>query len=183
MKNITLHLFKINRLVSTVSIITVLAISIISMIGWITGDEYLKTLSSGSVSMKINTLASFVFVSISLILLIYFQKVRTLKWVMNILIYITLIIAVLTILEYVLDINLLIDELLFKDIPNAVHTSSPGRMSIYTAVGFVFCTIATLLYKKNSESHTVVAQVISVFLFLISLLPLLGYLYLRYGLA
>jgi len=177
MKNITLYLFKINRLVSTVSIITVLAISIISMIGWITGDEYLKTLSSGSVSMKVNTLASFVFVSISLIVLIYFQKARVLKWVINILIYTTLIIAVLTILEYILDINLLIDELLFKDIPNAVHTSSPGRMSIYTAVGFVFCTIATLLYKKNSESHTVVAQVISVFLFLISLLPLLGYLY------
>lgn len=177
MKSITLYLFKINRLVSTISILVVLSISLIAMIGWYTGDEYLKTLSLGSVSMKINTLFSFVFISFSLIVLLYYNNVKPLNWVLNIMIYITLIISVLTILEYIFDINLFIDELIVKESPEAAHTSSPGRMSIYTAGGFIFCAIAILLYKKESDRYTIIAQVLSLFLFLLSLLPLLGYLY------
>ncbi len=177
MKNLTLYLFKINRWVSAFSVVLVILISSLALVGWFSGNEYLKTFSPGSVSMKFNTAVSFLLVGLSMLYLINYRRKTLLDSIVNFMIYTILAIGVITVLLYVLGVNLFIDELFFKDIPNAAHTSSPGRMSIYTAGGFIICSTAIILYKKGVEKYIIVAQVLSVFLFLLSLLPLLGYLY------
>ncbi|MHC1780285.1 MAG: ATP-binding protein [Bacteroidales bacterium] len=177
MKNLTLYLFKINRWVSAFSAVIVILISALALAGWFSGNEYLKTLSPGSVSMKFNTVVSFILTGLSMLLLINYKSGKISGKFMSGMVYIALAIGVITVLQYFFGVNLYIDELFLKDIPDAAHTSSPGRMSIYTAGGFIICSIAIILYKQNEDRYIIVAQVLSVFLFLLSLLPLLGYLY------
>lgn len=177
MKNLTIYLFKINRWISAFSVTAVILISTLALAGWFTENEYLKTFSPGSVSMKFNTAVSFVLIGLSMMFLKNYKSDKISGKILNVMVYITLVVGILTVLQYVLGINLYIDELLIKDIPDAAHTSSPGRMSIYTAGGFIICSVAIILYKQNTDRYIIVAQVLSVFLFLLSLLPLLGYLY------
>jgi len=177
MKKLTLYLFKINRWVSAFSVFLVLIISSLALAGWFSGNEYLKTFSPGSVSMKFNTAVSFLLIGLSMFSLINNQRKVFMDRILDFMIYTALAIGVVTVLQYILGVSLYIDELIIKDIPNAAHTSSPGRMSIYTAGGFILCSTALILYKKGEEKFIIVAQVLSVFLFLLSLLPLLGYLY------
>ncbi|HAP67480.1 MAG TPA: hypothetical protein DCQ99_06780 [Nitrospinae bacterium] len=69
---------------------------------------------------------------------------------------IVLIIGIITLSEYILKLNLGIDELLFKDIKTP-ETSYPGRMSPQTALNFILLGISLLLldfkFKKFYPSH------------------------------
>lgn len=177
MKRVTLYLFKINRWITAISVILVISISFVAITGWLTNNEYLKTLSPGNVSMKFNTALSFIFIGLSTLLLFLDSKKKFSRILMSVMTFAVLFIGVLTVFEYLLDVNLFIDQIFIKDLPNAVHTSSPGRMSIYTAIGFIICSTAILLYKLNSNRYIIAAQVFALLLFLLSLLPLLGYLY------
>src|SRR3989338_472204 len=69
---------------------------------------------------------------------------------------IVLIIGIITLSEYILKLNLGIDELLFKDIKTP-ETSYPGRISPQTAFNFILLGISLLLldfkFKKFYPSH------------------------------
>jgi signal transduction histidine kinase len=90
----------------------------------------------------------------------------------------SLLIGALHSLEYLLDMNFGIDELLVTDalIPEAL--ANPGRMSPIAALCFVFTGIALLLIDTTPKKRK--AHLPSVFLapvFLITFLAVVGYLY------
>ncbi|MCT7995395.1 sensor domain-containing protein [Laspinema olomoucense] len=98
-------------------------------------------------------------------------------WVVSILpylSYVTILIGVMTLVQYILNVNLGIDEWLFQETGNAVGTSTPGRMAPNTAFNFVLLGLA-LAFSHQKRYR--MAQYLSVMAWAIGFLGLLGYLY------
>jgi PAS domain S-box-containing protein len=89
-----------------------------------------------------------------------------------------LVIAALTLGEYLFSWNLGIDELLVHDSPNALMTSHPGRMGLTTAINFLVIgrALELLSQPKTNRSYWY-AQVFALFVALISLEAIIGYAY------
>jgi len=115
--------------------------------------------------MKANTALGFVLVGISL-LQSQENYARTSA---------TLAVAIgfLTTCEYVFSWNLKIDQLLFEEPFGTVATKMTGRMSLNTALSFLLLGSSLLLIQI--QEHVRLAQGLSIVVFLIALLALLGY--------
>ncbi|WP_242060524.1 methyl-accepting chemotaxis protein [Aerosakkonema funiforme] len=89
---------------------------------------------------------------------------------------VVLLIGLLTLLQYALQRDFGIDQLLFKDSAKAVGTSAPGRMGANTAVNFVFLGCALLFLVGNYTNYQA-AQILSLASFFVAFVGLLGYAY------
>ncbi len=81
----------------------------------------------------------------------------------------------LTLSEYVLDLDLGLDQLLFKESSGAVRTSHLGRMSPVTALNFVLVGCALLLLETNRG--ILPGQYLAIGAAISSLIALVGYAY------
>lgn len=84
------------------------------------------------------------------------------------------LIGILTVIQYSFDLDLGIDQILFKEDINPVGTYSPGRMAINTAISFILQGTALFLLSRRLYYAT---QFLSLTSFLIAFMGLLGYLY------
>ncbi|MBM0744328.1 PAS domain S-box protein [Phormidium sp. CLA17] len=84
--------------------------------------------------------------------------------------------GLLTLIQYGFGVNLGIDQLLFRELATAVATSTPGRMSVNTALNFLLLGSALLLLSKPRSFQPGI-QAFTVVAFFIALLGLLGYIY------
>ncbi len=106
----------------------VIAICCLTIIGWVADVEVLKTAVPNLPSMKMNTTICIILCCIVLLL-----SEGNVERHFNVIIplnLIVLVISLITILEYILNINLKIDEFLVKEHPG---TTSPGRMALTSA--------------------------------------------------
>jgi PAS domain S-box-containing protein len=89
-----------------------------------------------------------------------------------------LVIAALTLSQYLFGWNLGIDELLLRDSPNALMTSHPGRMGWNTAVNFLLIgrALEVVGEPKTRRSYWY-AQIFALIAALMSLQALIGYAY------
>ncbi|BAZ23110.1 two-component hybrid sensor and regulator [Kalymmatonema gypsitolerans NIES-4073] len=89
-----------------------------------------------------------------------------------------LVIAALTLSQYLFGWNLGIDELLLRDSPNAFMTSHPGRMGWNTAVNFLLIGRALeLVGEPKTRRSYWYAQIFALIAALMSLQALIGYAY------
>ncbi|WP_017316407.1 PAS domain-containing hybrid sensor histidine kinase/response regulator [Mastigocladopsis repens] len=89
-----------------------------------------------------------------------------------------LVIAALTLGQYLFSGNLGIDQLLVRDSPNALMTSHPGRMGLNTAVNFLMIGRALeLIGQPKSRRSYWYAQVFVLVAALMSLKAIIGYAY------
>ncbi|MCT7958395.1 EAL domain-containing protein [Laspinema palackyanum] len=181
--------------------IAVTLIGLIVLLGWIFNIPLLKSVLPGLVTMKANTAISFILCGLSLWQLgrkknfqsgdkspqgkglgprnkrgigILKPVVQIVASILPSLSYLTILIGVLTLLQYILNINFGIDQFFFQETANAVGTSIPGRMAPNTAFNFVLLGFALVLsYQKRYR----MAQYLSVIAWTIAFLGLLGYLY------
>ncbi|MBW4634217.1 MAG: PAS domain S-box protein [Iphinoe sp. HA4291-MV1] len=86
-------------------------------------------------------------------------------------------IGLLTLCQYLFGWDLGIDELLFRDSPQAVETSHPGRMGINSAVNFLLSGLALWLMGQKTHRSYWLAQSLSLIVALISLQAFVGYAY------
>lgn len=82
--------------------------------------------------------------------------------------------GLLTLIQYSFDLDFGIDQFLFSDDPNPIDTYAPGRMGFNTALNFFLLGLAILLLTKK---RYYLAQSLSLMVFLIAYLGLLGYFY------
>ena len=83
------------------------------------------------------------------------------------------LLGVLTLSEYSFNINLGIDQILFKN-----HEASfPGRMSPHTAVSFFFIGLSLLLIRRSQSREFYLPQTLSLIAGFIALLAFVGYAY------
>ncbi|MBW4630649.1 MAG: PAS domain S-box protein [Iphinoe sp. HA4291-MV1] len=89
-----------------------------------------------------------------------------------------LVIALLTLSQYMFGWNLGIDELLFREEPNALMTSHPGRMGLNTALNFSVLgrALELVVQQKKCRSYWY-TQVFALIAALISLQTIIGYAY------
>lgn len=147
--------------------------------GWALDSAMLKSISTGSVSMKANTAAAFTLAGGALWALQRRGGARP-RWGASILAGCVVFIGVSTLAEYALSVDLGIDQVLFRDglgpaVP--VHTSSPGRMSPIGALGFALMGASLLLIGRRTRTAARIAQGLTVTVLLMSFLLFLGYLY------
>lgn len=181
--------------------IAVTLIGLIVLLGWIFNIPVLKSVWPGLVTMKANTAISFILCGLSLWQLGRKKKspsrnkspqhkwLRTLNKrdigilkplahlvasILPTLSYLSILIGVLTLLQYILNVNFGIDQWFFQERANAVGTSMPGRMAPNTAFNFVLLGSALVFCQQKRYR---IAQYLSVFAWAIAFLGLLGYLY------
>lgn len=96
------------------------------LFGWIYDIPLLKSLNPSYISMKVNTALSFLFLGIAFLLMILTPDKPGIRIIPASLSMIVIIIALISLLEYILDRNVGIDEVLFRDIISD-KTLFPGR--------------------------------------------------------
>ena len=153
----------------------VFAIGALVLIGWAVDASFLKSLRPGFVSMKANTALAFALSGLAL-LVRHRAGVASPRPMASLLPAAVAVVGGLTLLEYLLGVDLGIDELLFPD-RAAVATSSPGRMAPQSAMGFLLMGTAMLLAPHRRAAAGWVAQIATLTVVLISYLSLVGYLF------
>ena len=167
-----------NKRISHIAGLTVIAIAVIVLLGW---QFDISLLKSGfpfiTITMKANTAICFLFAGISLMLL-QRQRPRSHYRVVQGLAGAIFAIGLLTLSEYFFGWNLHIDQLLFRDIVSP-ETPYAGRMGISTAVNFVLMGIALFLLGGNrpKDNGNGLAQIFSSVAALVSLLALFDHLF------
>jgi len=160
-------------------------ISIMVVVGWILDITILKQVLPGLVSMKINTAVCIGVLGTSLWYWIWLQqtnqdqRIQSARLVLIGAALITVLIGLLTTLQYFFNTNYGIDELLAKDDTSVISTSSPGRMAINTSITFIILGLSWLLLgiQRQTNRAFYLLQGLATTGGFISLLGLLGYAY------
>ncbi len=139
------------------------------LLGWFFNIPLLKTVSAGATSMKPNTALGFLISGLTLWLL----KKSAHPRMRTVFASLVLIIASLSLIEYVFRLSFGIDELLFADTPTPRY---PGRMAPVTALTFLLVAVALMLQGRKPRTHRI-AQGILLTAALSPTVGMVGYLY------
>ena len=163
------------RVTSSASL-ALIALGVVVLVGWTVGLAGPNRISSQLVTMKANTAVCFILAGLSLWLL-RAQGASGLKLrLAQVCAAVVVIVATITLAEYLLGWNLYVDQLLFRAAPNGdVHF--PGRMSLVTALDFLFLGNALLLISQKKERNGSLAQLLTLLAGAITLIAFLGYFY------
>ncbi len=170
------QMVKLSRRIIQIIGICVSMIGGIVLVGWIYEIEILKNISSGLVTMKPNTAIAFVFSGFALWLGAVEVPSRTRILWMRVCAAVPSLIGALTLAEYLLALDLGIDQLLFVD-SVSLNNSYPGRMSIVTALSFSLLGVSFLLIYSKWKDSVSVFQNFALLAWFISGVALTGYIY------
>src|SRR5690349_22934015 len=120
-------------------------VGLLVLIGWIADINDFKSVY-GPITMKANTALALIVGGISLFSLTTRQK--QLRLVGQICAVFIALIGLATLSEHLIGWNLGIDELLFRETPGAVATTSPGRMGITASTCFVLFGVSLLILLR-----------------------------------
>jgi PAS domain S-box-containing protein len=163
------------RSVPLVAGVGVCAIGISALIGWFQDIEILRSLSPRFVSMKPNAAIGHLALGVALLLAATRPPgARTLRWLFEIT---ALVLGAGTLLEYALNLDLGIDQLLISAGGGEFQTGSPGRMSPLAAICFVLASCALFAERAEGPRGRTTARVLATCVGIVGLLSLLGYLY------
>ena len=153
------------------------AVGLAVLAGWAFDVTVLKCVHPDLVAMKANTAAAFILSGAALWLLLPRRKRTAALRAGQACAVLAALIGAATMAEYFLGIKPGLDEVLFKDSPNALATLHPGRMAMLTAAGFLLIGLALLLLDADVGDKRFPAEPLAVLLGFIGLLALIGYLY------
>ncbi|HAJ58251.1 MAG TPA: hypothetical protein DCP31_02415 [Cyanobacteria bacterium UBA8543] len=145
------------------------------ILGWIFDLAALKSVFPGLVTMKANTAICFILGGASLRLWHWQPTTLMRRRAVQACALVVFLIGLATLIQYGFNINLGIDQLLFKDIQNAA-TPIPGRIAPNSALNFCLLGLSLLLLSRRRPNY-LQAQFLAIAAFLIGFLGLLGYVY------
>lgn len=151
---------------------TVFCIGLLVLVGWIADIALLKSIFPNIVTMKVNTAFCFIVLGASL-----WSVQRNQTRAAQIMAVAALTIGAMTLCEYAFGWDLQIDQLFFKDSPDAIMTTSPGRMAANSAMGFILLGGAIILASIQNARTKIAAQTLFGITGFISILALLSYVY------
>ncbi|WP_436792787.1 ATP-binding protein [Actinospongicola halichondriae] len=146
--------------------------AVVLAVGWWMGVEAVTHIAPDLASMKANTALGFLLIGTALLLPEHRDETRTALY------GVLVVVGGLTILEYAFGVDFGIDQLLAADDSNLAGTSSPGRMGLNTALGFVAIGIGALLSRRGRGLRaTAVGQALVITAGGLGFLALLAYVY------
>lgn len=155
----------------------VAAVGVLVLVGWQADIGLLKSIRPSLGAMAPGSALAFVCSGATLFLL---QPRYDGTWrgrVAHVLPWAVLALSGLTLAEYLLHVDLGIDELLFRDPGHEVQTAYPGRISIVAALGFLLLGTALLLVRRASRTAQRIARLMTLATAVMLLVGLLGFLY------
>jgi signal transduction histidine kinase/CheY-like chemotaxis protein len=152
----------------------VILIGFSSLIGWQFNIERLKTILLGYTSMKANTAFCFLLSGMALLIGHLSPAAPWKKSSALLLAGTSILIAGLTLFEYLTHMSLGLDQFLFTDFPTTSGTAHPGRMAPHTALAF-FLYDAALIFLAYGVRGILPAQILAVAGLAIPLLESIGY--------
>ncbi len=148
------------------------------LIGWALDIDILKSLNPSLVSMKTNTALGFLLTGAALWLEQEPEVSPGRRRTAQILATAVALLGAITLLQYGLRLDVGIDQLLARDAPGAVATSSPGRMSPATALHFTLLGVAIILLDlPPARGRLRATEGLVVLVGICAMLSVLGYLY------
>ena len=163
--------------------IAVIAIGCTVILGWIFDLQLLKSILPGLPSMKFNTATCFILGGFSLLFQHQWRAELTTIKHQKIYNYLTfsasfliILISLITLVQYSFNLDLGIDQLLFKDSSILTIPLAPGRMALNTVASFLLLGAALLLLSVKRPKYLRI-QILSCCAFLIAFLGLIGYIY------
>jgi two-component sensor histidine kinase len=140
--------------------------------GWLLEVEALKSIAPGLATMKFNTALGFVLTGAGLAWAPY----RRLRWPAVAAGLALLVLGTLTFAEYAFNIDLGIDELVFRDRGTLTGSGHPGRMSLLTAAAYSALGPAIMLLGLGrSRKPIIIGHGLASVSALISILAASGY--------
>jgi signal transduction histidine kinase len=142
--------------------------------GWALDNLFLKSLFMDMGVMKANTALALVLGGSSLICLAFKPSIPKCQRLGEILALAVLFLGLLTFFEYLLNVNMGIDELIFED-STLPGQSPPGRMGLTSAITFILAGMSLLLMNRRKWLRH--SQLLGMIGFSLGFLSYLGYLF------
>ncbi|HEX8536720.1 MAG TPA: histidine kinase dimerization/phospho-acceptor domain-containing protein, partial [Cystobacter sp.] len=165
------------RRLSRVHGAVVMAVGLVVLTAWVFDIPSLKGLRPGLPTMKANSALCFI-LSGGMLLVAGLERpppaLRRGSVAGSVLV---ILISGLTLLQYVLDVNLGLDELLVVDPARDVELGHPGRMAPNTALCFLLIGVAILCLEVETRLVGWPSQYLAALVGVIALVGLAGYLY------
>jgi PAS domain S-box-containing protein len=146
------------------------------LIGWAIDSTHLKSLIPGSIPMMPNSAIASICAGLSLIIASIRLESRTVRLAAGGFAAVTLSIGFVTGLEYLLGMNLGIDQGLFHEPLETVGPWIPGRMGVNTAASFLLLGLGLLLKIASPDRHAL-SDGCTLGAMLLGFMAFLGYLY------
>ena len=116
------------------------ACGVLGLLGWIFDNSFLRSFLSDGASMKVNTALMIIFSGLSLFFLNYTNKQYT-----RVLAFVSAVLGLAIIFEYIFNLNLHFDNALFFDRFTNPAVEPPGRPSLLTALNMLLVNLAVIL--------------------------------------
>jgi hypothetical protein len=175
------HPSSFNKSFSQIGSYLLILLGTIVLLGWTFNVTALKSVFPGLITMKPNTAIGFLLLGISLVLvrldvLEFPQGWRF--WIQQGCASVVALMGILTLLEFIFDWNLGIDQLFFGDALSLLGTSNPVRMAPQTALCFTLSGFAMMLVGKatRKKKYSLFIGILSLFIFLFGLIGFFSYL-------
>ncbi|HVT85186.1 MAG TPA: PAS domain S-box protein [Chitinophagaceae bacterium] len=137
------------RYISRIAAIIIILVSCLILCSWIFNIPGIDTRLPGNLRIKVNTALCFLFAGTSLLLLDNSAGKKYQQVIASVLVYLILLIAGLTLMEYIFKWDAGIDQL-FLNVPSSSPPGSfPGRMSQASAITFLFLSVVFLLLHQR----------------------------------
>jgi PAS domain S-box-containing protein len=149
--------------------------ALVILAGWQFNVETLKSILPQYISMKVNTAIGFLFLATALWPLRKREQSRIGDRIILIFSVLVATIGLLSLLEYLLNWDLKIDELFYLDSQIGGGTEAPGRIAPITAVNFLLISMGALLTLSRKRNHSKILQLFQSVAFLTAFQSLIGY--------
>lgn len=167
------------RLLSrTSSIVAMVIPGVVLLGGYAFGIEWLRNLAPGLPKMTPNTAVGLFLAGVSLFLYTISSKKHeaySVSWIQKLLAVTVFLLGAATNAEYLLGINLGIDELLFRDL--SPEATFPGRPSPHTSLGFMLTGVSLMLLDSKRLWVLQLSQQVGVTIGLGAIIAIIGYIY------
>jgi PAS domain S-box-containing protein len=144
------------------------------LIGWALDLPLLRSGIPGSVAVKANSALGFVAAGMAARTLASRRSGPKARLVAKVIGAVVASVGFFTLVEYVAQVNLGIDQLLFRD---SAGSAFPGRMAPNAALAFLFIGIALSVHDLETESGTRPSQLLALAAALVPLQAIIGYAY------
>src|SRR5688572_15831197 len=134
----------------TAAAVMLFFISFLVLAGWHFENLYLKSLFPGAATMKVNTAVGLLLCGACLLVLDLRKRVALGK-VWLILPGLLAFLGLAVLIQYVFNVDLGIDQWIYRDTYVGPGTSHPGRMAPNTAVNFILFGTAFALLGRRTE--------------------------------